>query len=315
MTTAPQGTAARRVDSSHVGKDRGNLFGILVMQVAMLFFVTNDTLTKLAGADLAVGQIVVARGLIAVVSLSIICFLLGEFRNIRQAFHSAVMMRSVCEAAVALFFLAALPHIPLANISAIMLTIPLATIFAAALVLREQVGIRRWTAVLVGLLGVVAIVRPGLDGFNFYTIYALVAVLLASGRDLVTRSIPKGFSIWIITLMTMTISTIAGMGFGLTEDWAPISLQNYLLLAGAAFCLTVGQYFLVIAMNNGEISVVSSFRYIAILISLMYGYLLWGDIPDPLTWFGIILILGSGIYSIFRERQLAMKARSVQMNT
>lgn len=304
MSTAPQGTAARRVDASQIGEDKGNLFGILIMQVTMFCFVTNDTLTKLVGADLPAGQMVVIRGLFAVVSLSIICYATGAFRDLAQARHPAVLLRSVCEASVALFFLSALPHIPIANISAIMLTIPLATIIAAALFLREKVGIRRWSAVFVGLAGVVAIVRPGLEGFNFYAIYALIAVALAAGRDLVTRRIPKGSSLWIITLTTMTISTIAGVGVSLTETWQPVSWQNYLLLAGAALCLTAGQYFLVIAMNNGEISVVSSFRYISIVISLSYGYILWGDVPDPLTWFGIALILAAGIYTIFRERQI-----------
>ncbi|PLW76771.1 DMT family transporter [Cohaesibacter celericrescens] len=314
MTTAPQGTAARRLDSSPQREDKGNLYGIVVMQITMLFFVTTDTLSKLVSDELATGQLIFVRGMFAVVAILVILIWRGELRHYRHAFNKIVLLRAVCETVAAILFLTALKHLPLANTAAILLTIPLATTAAAALFLGEQVGIRRWTAVFVGFLGVMAIVRPGLDGFNSYSLFALAAVVGASTRDLVTRRIPSGTSLWVVTLTTLFISAIGGGLLGVTETWQPVSNQNLIILFAAAFFLTMGQFAVVIAMNSGEISVVSSFRYISMPIALTYGYLLWGDIPDTLTWVGICLILSAGIYTIFRERKVSRLRKQAQQD-
>ena len=304
MTTAPQGTVARRVDVSALAEDRGNMYGIVVMQIAVLFFVTNDMLSKLVSADLAPGQLVFVRGVFSLVLLTILLLASGQYRHYRQGLNKSIMWRSICEGFAGVLFIVGLQQLPIANVSAMILTIPLVTTAAAALLLGARVGIRRWTAILVGLCGVLAIVRPGLEGFSIYSLFIMSAVILAATRDLITRRIPKGSSLWVVAFVTMALSTLGGGVWGLSEDWAPISLQNYLFVALAALFLTVAHYAIVIAMNNGEISVVSSFRYIAMPISIFYGFVLWGDIPDPLTWLGIILILSAGIYTIFRERQV-----------
>lgn len=305
MTTGPQGTAARRADSSRLGEDRGNLYGIMVMQVTMFFFVTTDTLTKLVGDALAPGQVIVIRGLVSLLGLAAILVWSGDYRHMRQALHPVILLRALCEAGAAIMFVIALVHLPLANISAILLTIPLATTAAAALFFNEMVGIRRWSAIAVGFVGVLAIVRPGLEGFTIYSLFALAAVIGASARDLATRRIPLGTSIWVVTFATMFLATFAGAVLGLTESWAPVTVENFLYLAGAAIFLTLAQITIVIAMNSGEVSVVSSFRYIAMPFSLVYGFVIWGETPDLLTWFGIALILAAGLYTIMRERQLA----------
>lgn len=305
MTTAPQGTVATRVDATAIRTDKGNLYGIVTMQIAILLFVTNDLLTKMGGENLSTGQVVVVRGVVALVLLAGILFWTREYRRLPAAMHPTILLRAFCETIASILFLTALAQLPLANISAILLTIPLATTAAAALFFGEQVGIRRWSAIVVGFIGVMAIVRPGLEGFTFYSLFALGAVIGASARDLITRRIPVGAPLWGVTFTTMLMSWIGGGMLGLTESWGPVSTNNMLLLALAALFLTIAQYMIVIAMNNGEISVVSSFRYISMPISLFYGYLFYRDVPDLQTWIGIALILGAGIYTIFRERTVA----------
>lgn len=305
MTTAPQGTVATRVDASAIRNDKGNLYGIMVMQITMFFFVTTDLTTKMVGEHLSTGQIVVLRGTFALVMLSGMLLWTRDYLRLRAALHRTVLLRALCETVAAILFLIALAHLPLGNISAIMLTIPLATTAAAALFLGEQVGIRRWSAIIVGFIGVMAIVKPGLDGFNVYSLFALGAVVGASARDLITRRIPIGAPLWGVTFITMLFSTLGGGLLGITEEWVPVSNANWALLAMAALCLTLAQYAIVIAMNNGEVSVVSSFRYISMPISLIYGYLFYSEVPDWQTWVGIILILSAGIYTIFRERTVA----------
>ncbi|WP_316859670.1 DMT family transporter [uncultured Cohaesibacter sp.] len=316
MTTGSQGTAARRT-SSPLREDKGNFYGIFTMQLSVLFFSTNDVFNKLVGDNLATGQMVLIRGICATVLVFLLCVFFRELKHFAQSFQPTVLIRGLCETLSAICCLIALKNLPLANVSAILLAIPLTTTAAAALLLGEQVGIRRWSAVLIGFIGVLAIVRPGIEGFNFYSIFGLGAVFFAAARDLVTRQIPKGSSLWIVTLATMIVSTLGGGVMTLAEGWfsgfdtawlAPNSKNLLFLLAAGSF-LTLGQYFIAIAMQNGEVSVVSSFRYISMPIALTYGYLIWGEVPDALTWFGILLILASGIYTIFRERKVARLKR------
>ena len=319
MTTAPKNTVAARNATPDARpqphpapqrEDKGNFYGIVVMQLSVFFFVTNDTLTKLIGNALPTGQIVFYRGLLSVLAILVVLVLTGHYRLWRNAGNPVVVFRGLAEAVAAIMFLTALKHLPLANVSAILLTIPLVTTAAAALFLGEEVRLRRWSAIFVGMIGVLAIVRPGLEGFNFYSLFALGAVIMASFRDLIARRIPTSSSLWVVTFTTMTFSGLGGAILGTSENWLAIEGSSFLLLAGAALFLTLGQYSIVIAMNNGEVSVVSSFRYISMPIALAYGFFLWHEVPDSLTWVGISLILSSGIYTIFRERQVVRMEKS-----
>ena len=134
----------------------------------------------------------------------------------------------------------------------------------------------------------------------------------ATTRDLVTRRIPAGSSLWVVTFITLFVSALGGALLGTTETWLPLANQNLLILAAAALFLTMGQFIIVIAMNSGEISVVSSFRYISMPIALTYGFLIWNEVPDTFTWVGICLILCSGIYMISRERKVAKAAKKAR---
>lgn len=305
MATAPKGTGVQGARSPAAREDKGNFYGIMVMQLTMFCFVTNDTFAKLVGDALATGQMIFLRGAIAVSFLAVVLILTRHYLNFRDALHPIVLIRALFEAISALCFLTALKNIPLANLTAIMLATPLVTTAAAALFMGEQVGARRWTAVGVGFIGVLAIVRPGLEGFSIYALFGLMAMLGASSRDLFSRKIPADHSLWVVTFTTMTVASIGGGLYGISEPWLPVQFDSFLFLTGSALFMTAAQYFMVIAMSNGEISVVSSFRYITMPIALIYGFLLWGEVPDSLTLAGIALILGSGIYTIYRERKVA----------
>ncbi|WP_119308624.1 DMT family transporter [Cohaesibacter haloalkalitolerans] len=316
MATGPKGSAAKASHARVNPGDRGNIYGILVMQVSVFSFGTNDVFNKLVGTGLATGQMIFFRGICATIMVLMLCVILRQLRYLYQSFDPILLLRGLCETFSAIGCLVALKFLPLANVYAVLQAIPLATTAFAAVFLHETVGIRRWLAVLVGFVGVMAIVRPGLDGFNFYSLFAVAAVIFAAARDLITRQIKPEISLWVVTLTTMIVSTIGGgilalfqMYFSGDEGWMQPTTINLVYIAGAALFLTLGQYYVSIAMQNGEVSVVSSFRYVSMPIALVYGYLIWGEVPDSLTWFGIVLILASGIYTIFRERKVARLQR------
>nr|WP_321457516.1 DMT family transporter [uncultured Cohaesibacter sp.] len=312
MALSPNGKSAGR-DNVSPSADKGNLYGIMVMQISVFSFGTNDVFNKLVGDGLATGQMIFFRGICATVLVLLLCVMLRQLKYLNQSLNPILLVRGMCETLSAIGCLMAIKYLPFANVYAILQAIPLATTAAAALLLGEQVGPRRWIAVLIGFVGVLAIVRPGLDGFNFYSLFAVAAVIFAAARDLVTRKIRSDISLWVVTLTTMVVSTIGGGILSLVQvsvtgdqGWLPLSSQNLLFLAGAALFLTLGQFYVSIAMQNGEVSVVSSFRYVSMPIALIYGYLIWHEVPDMLTWFGIFLILVSGIYTIYRERKVAL---------
>ena len=206
--------------------------------------------------------------------------------------------------AAAWFFITALFHLPLANTTAIIQTIPLAVTLAGALFLREPLGWRRFTAILVGFAGVMLIVRPGTEGFNAYSVYALISVLFVVLRDLSTRRLSSD-----VPSFTVAISAAVGVGlFGgvgaLTEPWVPVSTPAALVLAGASLFIVGGYIFSVMVMRVGDLATVAPFRYTSLIFSLLLGLAFFGEWPTALTLFGAAIVAGSGIYTLLRERQL-----------
>ena len=145
-----------------------NLRGALFMAVSMAGFTFNDTFVKLASAELNAGQIMFVRGLMASVMMFLLCWKTGALRPPKLLLNKAVLGRSMGEMLATVTFLSGLAHMEIANASAILQALPLAVTLGAAVLLKEPVGWRRWSAIVVGFLGVMIIVRPGSEGFNVW---------------------------------------------------------------------------------------------------------------------------------------------------
>jgi drug/metabolite transporter (DMT)-like permease len=172
----------------------------------------------------------------------------------------------------------------------------------AALVLKESVGWRRWSAALVGFLGVTLVAKPGAGALDGWVLVGLGVAFLVALRDLVTRFTPAGVSTSAVTLMTTLTAGAAAATLAPFEIWRAPTSKELALCAAAAFCTTMGNIFIIRAFRMGEASVVSPFRYVVIPIALMWGYLAFGEAPDAWAIGGIALIAGAGIYTLHRER-------------
>jgi len=272
------------------------------MLACMAGLILNDALVKLVSADLPTGQIIFIRGFFASLFIFAIVAYTGAIREITPALNKPVFWRVCGEVIGTGLYLTALFQLPIANATAIIQSIPLAVTAIAAILLREHVGWRRWTAVLVGFLGVLIIVRPGMDGFNFYALLAFGSVALIALRDLATREIPAGIRNIVVTFITSCAVMVLGIVMGLFEDWIMPSWTAIAYLAGAALLILVGYFGAIVAMRVGEISVVAPFRYSIVVWALLLGYFVWGDVPDLLTLIGTALVVATGIYTFFRER-------------
>ena len=279
-----------------------NRRGIFAMLAAMTLFTANDTLVKLASADLPPGEIMAVRGVFAVVLVLALIAGRGEARHLRDLLQPIVLLRGALEAALAFLFITSLSRLPIANVNAILMATPIIlTALAVALGL-EKVGWRRWSAVVVGFVGVLFIVKPSLAGMNPYAALALGCAVLVAVRDLVTRRVGSQVPTGIITLATTSAVTLGGFGLSLGEAWRIPAGGEIALLAAAAVFVGLGNLAIIKALRIGEMSVVSPFRYSIVLTSLAIGYAVFGDWPDFYSCFGIALVVASGLYTLHREQ-------------
>jgi drug/metabolite transporter (DMT)-like permease len=288
-----------------------NLRGIAAILASASGFVINDAIVKLVTEELPTGEIIVVRGLMATLLIGIVAWWRGAMRPVRVLLQTPIIIRIVAAALASLFIVAALRYIPLATSTAILQVTPLAVTAGSALLLGATVGWRRWTASLVGLAGVLLIIRPGAEGINAHVWIALAALLFTSVRDLTTRFIDPSVPSLYVAFASSALITLGGFALLPMETWAMPSPKALLLLALASTAVFFAYYLGIVAMRIGEIAVVAPFRYSVILLALLLGYLIWGFVPDTISLAGIAIVIGSGLYLLRRERAVIARQRSL----
>jgi drug/metabolite transporter (DMT)-like permease len=283
-----------------------NARGAVLMSVAMAAFTINDTAMKLVMQTVPLFQAIGLRGVLATFALLLIGWRMGSLRlNLPRRDLGLLGLRSLAEVLGTLTFLAALNHMPLANLSAILQVLPLAVTLAAALFLGDRVGWRRMTAILVGFAGVLIIIRPGPAGFDIWALVGLASVACVVVRDLVTRRMSASLpTVTVALTAAVTVLVMGGIGTAV-EGWQPVGGREWLLLAGAAAALIVGYLTVVMTMRVGEISFVAPFRYTALLWAMALDFVIFGHVFDAFTMVGAALVVGTGIFTFWRERQLS----------
>ena len=280
-----------------------NVFGAILMAVSMLSFISNDALMKFLFQTISVEQGIFMRGLVSVPLLALIAYLRKSlFVRIDWRNWRVILTRAFAELAATMAFLTALSHMPLANITAILQALPLTVTMFAAIFFGEQVGWRRWSAILAGFIGVLIIIRAGGDGFNEYAVLAIVAVACVTVRDAITRRLDRSVpSLFVAFISAIPIFIYGGVATA-TTGWTVVSGAIIGIVVVAAIAITCGYLFAVMAMRNGEISFVAPFRYTGMIWAILFGFLLFGDLPDAATILGTMIVIGMGVYAFHRER-------------
>ncbi len=280
-----------------------NRRGIVCMVGAMACFVTNDALVKFASQSMPSGQLIFIRGLMSVLLVLGLAHALGATASLREATRGWVAGRAVVDAIATMLYLGSLFHLPIGNATAINLAAPLFMTLFAAIFMAERVRGARWLAVCAGFLGVLLVIQPRAEGFNYYALVCLVGTLFHAARDLMTRRIHAGIPSILITLATAVAVTVVSGAWSLLQGWRAFGLFEFGLLALASVFLTGGYYFIISSMRHGEMTLVAPFRYSGLLFALMLGYLVWGEVPNTLAWSGIVLLIASGLYVLHSERR------------
>jgi drug/metabolite transporter (DMT)-like permease len=280
-----------------------NLRGSLLMALAMASFSVTDAITKFLTLQMNFGEVMLLRGLFAGILIGALVLQRRALRPLRVMVVAPVVMRIGGEIGGTILFLAAITNLPLANVSAIIQAQPLAVTLAAVLILGERVGWRRWLAIAAGFAGVLIIVRPGVDGFNLFALLALISVAFYALRDLATKQIPAEIPALLVTfLTTVVIAMVGAVVMVPLGGWVTPSGPAVGLLAVAAVLLLVGYQCIILALRAGDISAVAPFRYTQLLWAMLFGYLVFAEVPDHAMVLGASVIVLSGIYAFHRER-------------
>lgn len=285
-----------------------NVRGATLMVLAMFGFAIEDMLIKQMAAGLPVGQVVTIIGAGGAIIFGFIAKSYGEGLWSADTLHPALLIRNVCEIFGTLGFVAAIALTPISTASTILQATPLVVTLGAAMFLGETVGWRRWMAIMIGLFGVLLIIRPGMDAFDAKSLLAVLGVVGLAGRDLATRRIPKTISSRIVAFNAFVISIFTGMillAFGVTgSSWTiPDTIDSFRLVA-AIFVGVAAYYAIVAATRIGDMSIIAPFRYSRLVFALIIGVLAFGESPDTLTLVGAGIIVASGIYTLLREARL-----------
>jgi drug/metabolite transporter (DMT)-like permease len=279
-----------------------NRRGIIAMMAAMTLFCCNDALMKLAREVFPAGQALALRTIFAVMaSLALVVFM-SDWRKLSLGLRPLVLARACVDALGALTFIWALGLLPLANITAIVMASPLLIVLLAVLLRVESVGWRRALALAVGFVGVLIVMRPSADGFSAAALVALAGTGLVAVRDLTTRFITSDIPSTVISLTTVVVVGLLGVGMSAVETWQPPWRIELAYLAGAAVLVTGGGFSIISAFRNTDVGVVAGYRYSVVPIAVLIGWLVWGETPDAIAFAGIALIVGSGLYTLHRQR-------------
>jgi drug/metabolite transporter (DMT)-like permease len=306
------------------------LLGVTCAFFAALAFSSNDLIIKLLSSDYPLHQVVFIRATLGLtVTLCVLMPIEGGLRNIRTRRPLAHFARGLCVVFANMAFFTSIASLPLADATAIFFVSPLILTALSVVILKEKVGPRRWAAVISGLIGVIIVVRPGGSGFQLIALLPLLAAIGYALLHIITRKIGLTESAstmaFYIQVSFIVVSAGIGLAFGdgayagsadpsiefLLRAWVWPSSSDWVLLAFLGLSSAIGGYLISQAYRVAEAGLVAPFEYTALVLSVIWGIVIWGHWPTTSTWAGISLILASGLFIALREAHLG-RAPSVR---
>ncbi len=283
-----------------------NVRGILLVLLAMVGFTLEDTFIKALTGGMAVGQVLMLIGLGSASVFALFASVRGENIFGARAWQPLPLLRAFTEAFSAVAYATALSKVDISTVAAVFQATPLVITMGAALFLGEQVGWRRWSAIGVGFIGVIMIIRPGLNGFEPAALWVLIAVLGVATRDLLTRVLSADVPSTVVSFQAFATIIPAGL-FLMFANNSSFSMPHgvdWAMIVGGVLFGVMGYYSIVVAMRIGDAAVVTPFRYTRLLFSILIGAVVFAERPDLMTLAGSSLVIGSGLYTFLRERRL-----------
>ncbi|WP_306154266.1 DMT family transporter [Roseovarius sp. MMSF_3281] len=299
---------------------QSNLTGALFALMAVMCFSLNDVGIKFLSDTYALHQVIFIRSSIgALVLLTVIMPLSGGFKVMRTRRLKMHLLRGVCVVFANMCLFLGLAAMPIADAVAVFFISPLVITVFSVVFLGEAVGARRWVAIAVGFIGVLVIVKPGTSAFQVASLLPMLAAMLYAVIHIVARKIGGTESAATMAFYIQVTFIIASAGFGLTlghgafatethpslsfllRAWGPVMAEDWLILFMLGLSGVMGGFFISQAYRLSEAAFAAPFEYVAMPMAIMWGVTVFGTWPAPTAWIGIALIIGSGLYLLWRE--------------
>ena len=275
--------------------------GILLMALAFALFAVADTIAKVLLEYYSPLQVVFIRMLGLFLGVNFV--MLYNFKWFGKTQHLfKQLLRGLAQTGSAVAFLFGLTTIPIADATAIAFVAPLFVIILSYFILKEPIGIRRWLAVIIGFSGTLIIIRPGFEMINFGHLFIIVAAFLFAFRQIISRLLAPTDNPVTTAFFTAYTSVFIFVLFQ-PWIWTPITDKKHILLFIVFATLAGTAEFLVIkSLQMAHAVVVSPLQYTLLIWVTVFGFIIWGIIPDFWTFLGAGVIIATGLYSLHRER-------------
>lgn len=299
---------------------QSNLTGALFALMAVMCFSLNDVGIKFLSDTYALHQVIFIRSSIGtLVFLMVIMPLSGGFKVMRTRRLKMHLLRGICVVFANMCLFLGLAAMPIADAVAVFFISPLVITVFSVLFLGETVGARRWAAIAVGFMGVLVIVKPGTSAFQVASLLPMLAAMLYAVIHIVARKIGGTESAATMAFYIQVTFIIASAGFGLTlghgaydtethpslsfllRAWGPVMAEDWPILFMLGLSGVMGGFFISQAYRLSEAAFAAPFEYVAMPMAIMWGVTVFGTWPDSTAWIGIALIIGSGLYLLWRE--------------
>lgn len=299
---------------------RSNLTGALFALMAVMCFSLNDVGIKFLSDTYALHQVIFIRSTIGtVLFLAVIMPLTGGLKVMRTRRLKMHLLRGICVVFANMCLFLGLAAMPIADAVAVFFISPLVITIFSVLFLGETVGARRWTAIAVGFIGVLVIVKPGTSAFQVASLLPMVAATLYAVIHIVARKIGGTESAATMAFYIQVTFIVASGAFGLTlghgafanethpslsfllRAWGPVTPSDWPIMIMLGISGVLGGVFISQAYRLSEAAFAAPFEYVAMPMAIMWGVTVFGTWPDHTAWIGIALIIGSGLYLLWRE--------------
>ena len=305
--------------------DRAKLSVACVLGASTAFSL-GDVAVKFVSGTYALHEVMLIRsGFALAVTFSVFVPAEGGLHVLKTRRPFLHLFRGLCIVVANMSFFSAIAIIPLAEVTAIFFIAPMLITAFSAVFLGEAVGVRRWMALLVGIGGVMLIVRPGGIEFQWAILLPVLAAVAYATLNTTTRNMglsenASTMSLYI-QLTFVAVCLASGLAFGdgrfagtghpslefLLRAWQPVALRDLAVIGGSGVCVAFGGYLISQAYRNSEAGLVAPFEYTTLILATIWGFAFWGEVPSLLAAAGIMLILGAGIFIAVREAKINVR--------
>ena len=284
-----------------MNKENNIVIGILFMTLAMLCLSVNDVLVKGLSSAYPIWEVIFFRAFSGVIISFILIFFFG-WQTLKTKKPLAHLTRALSSVACVVFYFFGLKYLMLSENVAIVHSAPILATLLAVPFLGEKLGLHRITAVILGFIGVLIIVKPGSDLFKFESLFPLAAAFFMAVGYLATRFLMSTESSVSIIFYYSVALLITSLVF-FPNDFIMPSAFNLIPLMGLGIMGSLGHYFLSQAAKSAEVVVITPFEYTSFIFLGVMGYFFYGEVPNSSVYIGMFLIILSGVYIVYREQK------------